>query len=59
MSEPVSVCCPLLRVVACADTEDHAHLICTDTTCVISNNTVTELCLGEFENCVNREIDDD
>ena len=56
MPESVNVCCPFLTVADCADTEEHKHLVCTDSNAVISNDTVRELCLGDYSKCVvNKE----
>ena len=52
MPEDINKCCPLLAVLDCADTEEHKHLICSDSNAVISNDTVRELCLGDYSKCV-------
>ena len=49
-----NVCCPFLLVVDCADTEVHRHLICGDSKAVITNDTVRNVCIGEFVKCVLR-----
>lgn len=53
MSE--NVCCSHLRVVACGDTDEHAHLFCdsqyTIKETIVSNDWVKEFCLGGFAKC--------
>lgn len=50
-----NVCCPLLRIVDCSDTDEHAHLFCdtqyTIKEIIVSNDWVKEFCLGEFAKC--------
>lgn len=48
----INRCCPLLDTAGCGDTEEHRHLVCLDSNCLISNDTVVSLCLGDFSRCI-------
>ena len=51
--EDINVCCPWLRVVECSDTEEHMHLICGFSKAILANDTIKELCLENFLECIN------
>lgn len=50
-----NVCCPLLKVVDCADTEEHKHLYCdsrhTLEESLLDNDCVIVFCLSQFKEC--------
>ena len=50
-----SVCCPLFKVVECADTKQHKHLFCdsqyTMGKLAIDNEWVKMFCISEFTEC--------
>jgi len=56
MSE--NVCCPMLLIVNCADTVEHAHLVCGYSSAVISNDTVKEICVGNFAKCIVQLVEE-
>ena len=50
-----NVCCPMLNIVDCGDTDEHKHLLCAskciiDTT-MIDNEQVKRYCIGDFSQC--------
>jgi len=53
-----NVCCPLLRLVDCADTDEHKHLFCDQQHTIVGNmfdnDWVRSFCLGDFEGCKYR-----
>ncbi len=57
MSEEVNVCCSLLYLADCADTEEHKHAVCTsksviDGSPILDNEHVGTYCFSEqFKNC--------
>ena len=50
-----NICCPMLNIVDCGDTDRHKHLLCiarhTIEGCVMSNEDAREFCLGKFMQC--------
>lgn len=49
-----NVCCPDLMIAECADTKEHNHLVCGFSKAIISNKTVKEVCIGDFDKCINK-----
>lgn len=53
-----NICCPNFRVLECADTQEHRHLICGYSNIPISNETTRNLCIGlGFKECINMTIE--
>lgn len=53
----INVCCPFLAVLPCADTSEHAHLVCKgtlDNNVVVLNEIVKRLCMDNFDLCQMR-----
>lgn len=51
-NEVDNVCCPELEVIACADSDDHKHLICGDSKAILSNNTIIDMCIKDHHKCL-------
>lgn len=47
-----NICCFMLAIVDCADTEEHKHFICADNKNILSNETVKSLCIDNFKTCL-------
>jgi len=50
-----NVCCPELEIVPCADTESHKHLVCSYSLAVLTNKTVTDICIKDHYRCLLRK----
>jgi len=50
-----NVCCPLLEIIVCADTEEHKHLFCDSRHTIeeisMDNSWAKRFCLGYFNEC--------
>jgi hypothetical protein len=49
-----NICCPYLKIVNCADTEEHKHLLCEHMRQPIPNHRITTWCVSnhKWRQCV-------